>query len=165
MKREHSHDDNDNRRLSKNNKKTKQCQSAQVNSTRRIEFIDSSSNSMEPVCVIHVAETLMDTTQTNSTGLHIWTSSFLLAPLLVDYGCQGLLKGKHLVELGAGTGVVGRAASLHAFGAARVDLTDIDSTVLTSLRDIFKTSKSVCVEMVDVETQYFHSLRLVLLQL
>jgi predicted nicotinamide N-methyase len=100
-----------------------------IHTSRTLEYIDTATK--ETLHTVSVNETLIDTTVTNSTGLHLWPSSVLLGAKLVDLGQRGMLNGLHVVELGAGTGVAGRIAG--SFGASSVVFTDNDSMVLQSL--------------------------------
>tara|TARA_B100000780_G_scaffold53866_1_gene33565 strand:+ start:67 stop:996 length:930 start_codon:yes stop_codon:yes gene_type:complete len=102
----------------------------------QINFTNKNNNKNNHT--ITIAETLIDTTQTNTTGLHVWSSALQLAPLLIEYGQQGILHGKHIVELGCGTGVLGCVASISEFQAARIDMTDNDASVLQALHDNFQ---------------------------
>jgi methyltransferase-like protein 22 len=47
-------------------------------------------------------------------GLQVWRGAFLLGDLLIHLGLNGKLKGKSIVELGAGTGLTSFVAALYA---------------------------------------------------
>lgn len=66
----------------------------------------------------------------NSTGLGLWTGAEILCQYLQDH--PDLIRGKNVVELGAGVGLCGLVA--HALGASHVTMTDGDSVVLKNLR-------------------------------
>ena len=100
--------------------------------SRRVMYVDTST--ITPVIEMIIHETLVDTTSTDTTGLHLWPSSVLLGAELVDMGRQGLLRDLHVVELGAGTGLAGCVAGAREFGAASVHFTDNDPNVVASLR-------------------------------
>jgi predicted nicotinamide N-methyase len=66
------------------------------------------------------------------TGGRVWSSAVMLLEYLVD---SGAARGRHVVELGCGTGVVGIAcAEVPAVGAASVVLTDMDDDSLDLAR-------------------------------
>ena len=66
------------------------------------------------------------------TGLSTWDASICLAQFLsLPKSRQGILKGKHILELGAGTGVVGISSA--CLGVSSVQLTDL-SYALDNLR-------------------------------
>ncbi|GBP54283.1 Methyltransferase-like protein 22 [Eumeta japonica] len=56
-------------------------------------------------------------------GLQVWRGAFLLSDLMIYLGLHEELKGKCILELGAGTGITSFVASLYA---KRVVCTDID---------------------------------------
>jgi hypothetical protein len=66
----------------------------------------------------------------HATGLALWKGAELLAEYLVKYPL--LVKEKHVLELGAGMGLVGIIS--HYLGAREVLLTDGDSQVLENLQ-------------------------------
>lgn len=65
-----------------------------------------------------------------STGLALWLGSEVLCEHLTNY--PNLVKGKKVLELGAGLGLCGIAS--HLLGASRVLMTDGDTDVLENLR-------------------------------
>jgi len=98
---------------------------------RRLNYMDTATQQ-----VLHsltVVETFIDTTDTDSTGLHIWPSSIHLGAALVAMGKQGDLQGLRVLELGAGTGVAGCVAGHLDYGAASILFTDVDPMVLKAL--------------------------------
>ncbi|XP_038223460.1 methyltransferase-like protein 22 [Zerene cesonia] len=56
-------------------------------------------------------------------GLQVWRGAFLLGDLLIHLGVRGDLKGKTVLELGAGTGLTSFVAAIYA---KKVVCTDID---------------------------------------
>ena len=66
----------------------------------------------------------------HATGLALWRGAEILAEYLVNH--SELVKGKQVLELGSGMGLVGTVA--HYLGADHVYLTDGDSTVLENLQ-------------------------------
>ncbi|KAL4712033.1 hypothetical protein ACJJTC_003700 [Scirpophaga incertulas] len=56
-------------------------------------------------------------------GLQVWRGALLLGDLLVHLGINGQLKGKNILELGAGTGLTSVVASIYA---NKVVCTDIE---------------------------------------
>lgn len=70
----------------------------------------------------------------DTTGLAIWSASLVLARWLAsDTAVKGLLAGKVVCELGAGCGVPGLAAAVHA-KPAEVFLTDLNPETVANLR-------------------------------
>lgn len=67
----------------------------------------------------------------NQVGLKLWEACFVLADFLMC--TPGMVAGRHVVELGAGVGLLGLIAR-SCLGAARVTLTDVDPEVLQFLR-------------------------------
>jgi 2-polyprenyl-3-methyl-5-hydroxy-6-metoxy-1,4-benzoquinol methylase len=66
----------------------------------------------------------------HATGLALWRGAEILAEYLVEHA--DLVKGKQVLELGSGMGLVGIVA--HYLGADNVILTDGDSKVLENLQ-------------------------------
>ena len=66
----------------------------------------------------------------NSTGLGLWLGSEVLCQYMLEH--QELIKGKRILELGAGLGLCGIVA--YQLGAAKVIMTDGDKAVLDNLR-------------------------------
>jgi len=82
------------------------------------------------------------------TGLIVWDGSIVLAKFLEVEFCNTTLKGKKVLELGSGTGLVGLAAAI--LGADQVMLTDLEYT-LDNIRDNVKLNQGNFVyEKVDV---------------
>lgn len=76
----------------------------------------------------------------NQVGLNIWEACFVLADHLLSRD-PGLCRGAHVVELGAGVGLLGLVAA-RCLGAARVTLTDADVEVLKFLRHNVQANES-----------------------
>lgn len=72
----------------------------------------------------------LDTCRLEQVGLEVWSGAYLMAEFLV--GKKGLVKGKNVLELGAGTGLVGLIC--HDLGARRVVLTDCCQQVLANAK-------------------------------
>ena len=62
------------------------------------------------------------------TGCRLWSSSYALVEYLASEDTHACVRGKHVLELGAGIGAGGLAAA--ALGAASVCVTDRDDAVL-----------------------------------
>jgi predicted nicotinamide N-methyase len=70
-----------------------------------------------------------------TTGLRTWEAAAHLAAYLAGTAeGRGLVAGRRVLELGAGTGLVGLACA-RALGAARVVATDGSAEVVEALRD------------------------------
>lgn len=67
----------------------------------------------------------------NPVGLKLWEAGYVLADALLAH--PDLCQGKHVVELGAGVGLLGLVAG-YCLGASRVTMTDVDAQVLQFLR-------------------------------
>lgn len=67
----------------------------------------------------------------NAVGLKLWEACYVLADALLAH--PDLCQGKHVVELGAGVGLLGLVAG-YCLGACRVTMTDVDAQVLQFLR-------------------------------
>lgn len=67
----------------------------------------------------------------DSTGLTLWKASEAMCTYLVDNA--NIVKGKSVLELGAGLGLCGILC--HCLGASRVILTDGDTNTLSQMRD------------------------------
>ena len=76
----------------------------------------------------------------NQVGLKLWEACFVLADHLLSRD-PGLCRGAHVVELGAGVGLLGLVAA-RCLGAARVTLTDADVEVLKFLRHNVQANES-----------------------
>jgi len=81
----------------------------------------------------------------HSTGLTLWRASELLCAYLVQ--TPNLIRGKHVLELGAGLGLCG--ILVHHMEAARVVLTDGDTDTLANLRSNVEMN---CPAMADERT-------------
>lgn len=68
-----------------------------------------------------------------STGLSVWAGAELLCRYLTARPAPTVLRGKRVLELGAGAGLCGLVAA-RVLGAASVLLTDGDAAVLANLR-------------------------------
>nr|XP_026499262.1 methyltransferase-like protein 22 [Vanessa tameamea]XP_026499263.1 methyltransferase-like protein 22 [Vanessa tameamea] len=71
-------------------------------------------------------------TKISLVGLQVWRGAFLLGDLLIHLGQTGQLRGKTLLELGAGTGLTSFVAAMFA---KKVVCTDID---LGGILDLIK---------------------------
>lgn len=73
---------------------------------------------------------LLDTCRLEQVGLEVWSGAYLMAEFLVSK--EDLVKGKSVLELGAGTGLLGLVC--HDLGARRVVLTDCCQQVLANAK-------------------------------
>jgi len=77
-----------------------------------------------------MGSSLLDTCRLEQVGLEVWSGAYLMAEFLVTN--PGLVRDKHVLELGAGTGLVGLVS--HGLGARRVVLTDCCQQVLANAK-------------------------------
>lgn len=68
-----------------------------------------------------------------TTGLRTWEAALLLGSYLSSDDGQGMIKGKKVFELGAGTGVISILCAKH-LGAAGVVATDGDEAVVDAIK-------------------------------
>jgi hypothetical protein len=85
------------------------------------------------------------------TGLTIWDGSVVLAKYLEHARLP--LDGKHVVEVGAGTGLVGICASV--LGAERVTLTDLEYTLNNTRKNVVENAASLRGAVETVELDWF----------
>jgi predicted nicotinamide N-methyase len=83
--------------------------------------------------IVHANEPFGRGAEEDSTGLGLWSASLVLARWLADNKHRLGLRGAHVVELGAGCGLPGLAAAVHA-QPRRVTLTDLNPAALKNLR-------------------------------
>ncbi|XP_013146754.1 PREDICTED: methyltransferase-like protein 22 isoform X1 [Papilio polytes] len=86
-------------------------------------FDDDDDLDVERPCKASVKIEHSSKTKIALVGLQVWRGAFLLGDLLIHLGLNGKLKGKTVLELGAGTGFTSFVAALYA---KKVICTDID---------------------------------------
>jgi predicted nicotinamide N-methyase len=110
------------------------------------------SGEQEEIDISMVGRRADEAQMLSSTGLTLWRAAPILCNYLIDHSAS-LVKGKHLLELGAGMGLSGVVAG--ALGASSVFLSDGDSDSLSNMRknialnnSLIKTSTNIqCLQL------------------
>ena len=91
------------------------------------------------------ADNFGHSTEHDQTGCYLWAASLALASVVAtdEIISERMIRGKVVVELGAGCGVPGLAAAVHAH-ARRVVLTDLNATTLNNLRGNASLNAAAC---------------------
>ena len=97
---------------------------------------DGESDDAEPEAIITISERRHLVSGSQTTGYRTWEGALHLATYLLSRDGQDLIRGKNVLELGAGTGLLAILCAKR-LGAAHVRATDGDEGVVEALEENF----------------------------